>query len=269
MSAGHIILCALAVMFAGGFLQGAVGFGLGLFSVPLLLTVGFPIPIVLAMVAIGTVVQAASGVHRLRHSVPWRTVWFALAVRACSMAAGIWVVRVLTDYPVESLKFWIGAVMAALVALQAWWQPLPRPRLHAGWNLTAFLASGFTGGLCSMGGPPLVLWVMAHDWSTERTRGFLFASFMCLVPVQLTLLYLTFGQDTLRGALMGLALSPAVLAGSLVGLRVGGRFSKSLLRKLAFALLMAIALNAMYPLGKQWLENLRKNQAQAGEVSGI
>ena len=120
-----------------------------------------------------------------------------------------------------------------------------------------------------MGGPPLVLWVMAHDWTTEKTRGFLFASFMCLVPVQLALLYLSFGQDSLRGALMGLALSPAVLAGSLAGLRVGGRFSKLLLRRLAFALLMAIALNAMYPRGRQWLENLGKDQPPASENADI
>ncbi len=98
-----------------------------------------------------------------------------------------------------------------------------------------------------MGGPPLVLWVMAHDWTAERTRAFLFASFMGLVPVQLTLLYWTFGKDVVYGMAVGAALSPVVLLGSLLGLRVGARFSKPLLHRLAFLLLVAIALNAMFP----------------------
>lgn len=98
-----------------------------------------------------------------------------------------------------------------------------------------------------MGGPPLVLWVMAHDWTAERTRAFLFASFMSLVPVQLALLYWTFGKDVVYGIAVGAALSPVVFLGSLFGLRVGALIPKPLLRRLAFFLLVAIALNAMFP----------------------
>jgi hypothetical protein len=250
------ILSALLILFAGGLLQGTVGFGLGLFCVPLLLTAGFPVSTVLAMASIGTAVQAVSGVHHLRHAVPWRTVGFSLLIRAAAMAAGVGLVRVLAGYPVASLKFWVGAVMLALVAAQAWWRPMPRPKLHAAWDWAAFLGSGFTAGLCSMGGPPLVLWVMAHDWPADRTRGFLFASFMSLVPLQLVLLYSQFGQDVLRGALLGLALAPAVLAGSLAGLRVGGRFSKTILRRVAYTVLLAIAFNAMYPQARAWFRSV-------------
>jgi uncharacterized protein len=247
------ILCALMIALAGGLLQGTVAFGFGLLSVPLLMMVGLPLPAVLAISAVCTVVQSASGVHHLRHVVPWREVGMSVAVRAVTLVLGVLVLREMVNFPMMRLKFWIGLIMLAMVLLQGLWQPRPRPRLHVGWNLAAFSASGFIGGLCSMGGPPMVLWVMAHDWTSERTRAFLFGTFMSVAPFQLAVLYLTFGDDVVKGMALGAALSPVVLLGSLLGLRIGARFSKPLLRRLAFLLLIAIALNAMYPQVWRWV----------------
>lgn len=252
----HQLLWALLIAVSGGILQGAVAFGFGLFSVPLLLTVGFPMPMVLAISSVCTVVQSLTGVHHLRHAVPWKEVGLSVAVRGVTLLLGTWVLHVLVNFPVTALKFWIGLVMLAMTLLQAAWQPKPRPKLHPGWNYAAFLVSGFTGGLSSMGGPPLVLWVMAHDWSVDRTRGFLFASFMSLVPIQLTILYGTFGSDVVRGMGLAAVLAPAVLLGSMIGLRIGARFSKPILRRVAFLILAFIALNAMYPQVMRWLQGL-------------
>lgn len=249
----HQFSFALLAVFCGGLLQGAVAFGFGLLIVPLLMIIGLPVPMVLTVSLICTAFQALSGVHRLRHAVPWRVVGVSFLVRAMTLLAGIWVLTHLADCPMDSIKFWVGAVVLLLAIVQSIWQPRPRPRLHPVWDGLAFASSGFTGGLCAMGGPPLVLWVMAHDWPTDRTRAFLFAAFMSTVPLQIGVLYWTFGHDVLRGLGWGLLLSPAVLAGSWVGLRVGERFSKALLRRLAFVVLSAIALNSMYPKLIGWL----------------
>jgi uncharacterized membrane protein YfcA len=243
----HQIVSALLIVFFGGLLQGTVAFGFGLLAVPLLMMVGLPIPAVLAISAVCTAVQSANGVHHLRHAVPWKIIGVSLVIRAAAMAVGIWVLSILASHPVSQIKFWVGIVVLTMVVLQASWKPTPRPRLHSGWNWAAFGLSGFTGGLCSMGGPPLVLWVMAHDWTAERTRAFLFASFMSLVPTQLALLYWTFGSVVVYGMALGFVASPVVLLGSFIGLRVGSRFSKPFLSRLAFLLLAAIALNAMAP----------------------
>jgi uncharacterized protein len=201
----------------------------------------------LALAAVCTVAQAGSAAHHLREHVPWRTVGVSAAVRVVTLLCGLWALRWLTTIPPDGIRFWVGLVMLAFVVLQWAWQPAPRPRLHPGWGGLAFAASGFTAGLCGMGGPPLVLWVMAHNWSAESTRAFLFASFALLVPVQLTVLYLTFGRDALTGAGFGLALMPVALLGSWLGLRVGARFSKPVLRRVAFALLLVTALQSMLP----------------------
>ncbi len=242
----HQIIAAVLIVLAGGLLQGMVAFGFGLLSVPLFLMIGLPVPMAIAISSVCTAVQAASGVHHLSHAVPWKIVGFSVAIRATTMLLGIWALSILASHPPAQIKFWIGMVLLLLVILQAAWQPRPRPRLHKGWDLAAFGLSGFTGGLCSMGGPPLVLWVMTHDWTVERTRAFLFATFISMVPIQLALLYGAFGKSTLLGMAWGVALSPVVLLGSLLGLRIGAKFSKPVLRRLAFLLLIAIAINAMY-----------------------
>jgi hypothetical protein len=42
----------------------------------------------------------------------------------------------------------------------------------------AFAAAALgLAGICGMGGPPLVLWAMAHDWPADKVRAFLFACF--------------------------------------------------------------------------------------------
>ena len=103
-----------------------------------------------------------------------------------------------------------------------------------------------------MGGPPLVLWVMAHDWPADRTRAFLFAAFSSLIPVQLGLFYAALGPDVLRGAALGVVLIPAVWIGSAAGLRLGALVSKRRLRLAAYALLAAIAFSAIAPQVKLW-----------------
>lgn len=252
MDVGQIIVAVLVVFFSG-LLQGTVAFGFALLSVPLLLMAGFTPPIVMTITSVCSAVQSGSGVHHLRESVPWKYVGASVAVRAVTMVLGIWVLHALVDRPVAGINFWIGLVLLVLVLLLASWRPVPKARLNGAWNLIAFGASGFTGGLCSMDGPPLVLWVMAHDWTVERTRAFLFAAFLCVVPIQMTLLYLVFGNCVLQGIAWGAALAPAGLLGSLIGLRVGSRFSKPLLRRLAYALLIVIAVSAMCPYVWRWL----------------
>ena len=98
-----------------------------------------------------------------------------------------------------------------------------------------------------MGGPPLVLWVMAHDWANRKTRAFLYGSFGASMPLQIAVFGVALGWPAVRGAVAGAAFSPAVVLGSLVGLAIGNRFSKPLLRRLAYGLLVVIALNSIVP----------------------
>ena len=96
-----------------------------------------------------------------------------------------------------------------------------------------------------MGGPPLVLWVTAHDWTSKRMRGTLFTLFFLTTPAQLYFFAHRFGHELWQTAGLGLGLFPVVLLGTLPGLWIGSRFSSEVLRKLAFGLLAVIAIYAI------------------------
>jgi len=114
--------------------------------------------------------------------------------------------------------------------------------------VVAFSLSGVLQGVAAVGGPPLVLWVMAHRWSNRQTRAFLFSTFLLTMPYQLLYLYVHFGPGLLPTMVTGLLFSPLVALGSLTGIRLGNTLPKPLLRKLAYAaLLLMAALSILAP----------------------
>lgn len=242
----HLAAISL-VVFVAGILQSAAGFGYALLATPMLLWMGLPLPQVLAAVALTTFVQTALGARHLRAEVPWRIVGVATVVRLLAALAGIYALRRLARLDAADIRMVVGLIVAVLVISQYAFRPHPHAHLHPAWAALAFTASGFLAGLCGMSGPPLVLWVMAQPWSSLKSRGFLFASFMMTVPMQLGLLYLALGPAVVDGIVMGAALAPAAAAGALVGLPVGNRLPKPVLKQVVYAILMIVALNAVVP----------------------
>ena len=98
-----------------------------------------------------------------------------------------------------------------------------------------------------MNGPPLVLWSLAHTWSNQRTRGFLFGVFALSNPVSIVVLSLTFGPAVLWSVVLGVAFLPLIYLGSRIGIPIGNRMKKETLKNVAFALLMVIGLAAALP----------------------
>ena len=96
-----------------------------------------------------------------------------------------------------------------------------------------------------MGGPPIVLWVMAHDWSAAKSRGFLFFVFLSSVPLQVVLLLLAFGTRILWPVLIGAMGIVFVFAGTAIGLQIGAKLPKWRLRQIAYLILTLIAISAI------------------------
>jgi uncharacterized membrane protein YfcA len=238
--AGGIICLAVAA-------QSAVGFGSALFAAPLLVWIGMPLPNVIALLATCSTAQASIGVRKLHADVPWKAAFVALAVMTLGLLAGLFALKKLVSLNSDSIRMVMGGVLCLLVGLQCVWRPRPVKRLHPVWGGIAFLTSGFLGGACGMSGPPLVLWSLAHDWSSQKTRGFLFAVFAINNPLSLLVLTLAFGPSVLWGAALGIAFLPLVYLGTRIGLPIGNKMKKDTLKKVAFALLMLIGVSATLP----------------------
>ena len=227
--------------------QSAVGFGFALFAAPPLVWLGIPLPDVIAMVATSSIFQSAIGARHLRAAVPWRLSLIATAFRLVSVIAGLWLLKRLAVLNADQVKMVVGSILCLLVAIQFFCRPHPVERTHWAWAGLALVASGLLAGVSGMGGPPLVLWAMAHNWSTEKTRGFLFAVFATSIPVQIFLMCLTFGVDMLWNVAAGAAFLPLVYLGSAIGLPIGNRIPKERLRRIAYAILLIIGAGASVP----------------------
>ena len=242
----QIVLMA-GVLCLASTVQSAIGFAYALVATPLLIWADIPLPHVVTMVAACSFLQAVIGARHLRASIPWRVTLLAMAVRVSMLMVGLLILRRISAWDTGRIKFAVGMVLCLLVITQLFGRDRPAREIHWAWGPLAFGASGLLAGACGMGGPPLVLWALAHPWPVEKTRGFLFAVFAASIPIQLVLLYLTFGTDILRILIITLLLSPAVFAGAAIGLPLGNRLSRPVLCGIVYAVLLVIGLSSIVP----------------------
>lgn len=228
-------------------LQSVVGFAYALFATPILVLAGIPLPQSMAIVATAALVQSLTGVRKLRHDVDWRLALAGTVIRYAGTAVGAVLLRQLVQCSSRDIRFVVGAILLSAVGTQVGLRLQPREHIGRVWDITAFSLSGVLAGLVGMGGPPLVLWVMAHTWSAQRTRALLFALFLFALPFQIAVLLFMFGTQAASGVLAGAVLSPLVVVGSLLGLRLGRKLPKQHLRTIAYAILFCIGVAAVMP----------------------
>ena len=242
-----LIVTVCIIVCLGSLLQSAAGFGNALFCIPLLLLYGIPLPIAIALVATCSFFQSAIGTSSLRKEIPWKLTFTAFFVSFSFCILGIFILRWLSTLAVENIQFTIGIILCFLVLFKIFIKIRTYEKLHWGWAAIAFSSSGFISGMCGMGGPPLVIWALFHDWSVKKTRGFLFSFFMIGGIFYLSILYITFGNDILWCMCYGIMLFPIVLAGSFLGLYVGNRMSKRTLQIVAYSILFVIGIKSIFP----------------------
>ncbi len=242
----HLVFVG-AVIFGAGLTQSIAGFGYALFATPLLIWLGMELPAIIVLVGTCSMFQALIGARKLRAAVPWRLALTATAFRLASLMVGLFVLKKLITLSPEYIKLAVGGILCLLVVVQFFWRVRPAETVHWVWGGLAFTASGLLTGVCGMGGPPLVLWALAHKWSSERTRGFLFAVFATAIPLQIVLLCLIFGEGISKNVVMGIMFVPVVYLGTVVGLPLGNRLSKEELRRIVSVILLIFGLSSMAP----------------------
>ena len=236
---------SLAALGLGAFVQGASGFAYGLIAIPLLIWVGLPLPAAVAVVLTTTLVQTLAGVWQFRDALVWRDARAMMVFRTAAMPVGLLLMAWLSARGVVAVKQTIVVVLLLIVLAMVVLRPKPRERVPSSWTPAVGLTSGTLSGLIGMGGPPLVLWVTAHDWPTRRSRVLLWACFLQLVPVQLALMGWRFGSPVGWSVLAGLLATPWVLGWSRLGAWMGSRWSRQRLRAVTLLLLVLTGLSSL------------------------
>jgi hypothetical protein len=193
---------ALAIVAVGACAQGALGFGLGLVSAPVLALVHdefVPGPLLMVAFVLTTLVA-----RRERGRLDWRGVKWAVVGRVPGSLLGVAAVVTL---PERLLVVVFAALVLTGVVLSAGgWRVEPTPVAL----FVAGGASGLMGSITSIGGPPMALVYQRRSGPELRATLALFFVFGSVLSIVLLSIA---GEIGLRDVGAAAALAPAMLAG--------------------------------------------------------
>lgn len=233
------------ILFLGSLLQGAVGFGMGMFSISVMIWFHIPITSAVAIVIVASGLQTLWSWYNNREHLDWREPVRISVIRMMTVPLGIMTLGVLSVQSQAVIKQVVGGVIVIVLLAQWGLRIKPREKVAEEWMWVAGLSSGFLTGLIDMGGPPLVLWVMAHDWPNRKARAFLWFSSFLVGPVMIALLLWRFGAGLIFPMLLGVVMTPVIIGGTWWGLRVGQLMNRSRLRVAMMVLLLVIAVASL------------------------
>jgi uncharacterized membrane protein YfcA len=169
----YSLIMTIAGVFAASVLRGFTGFGFGIAAVPLLSLALPPAEVVPLVVTL----QVAVGVAGLRVAWPicdWRAVRLLLPGLFAGVPVGL---LILTMLPANPVRLTIGGIIAFSVWLIHRGIRLP-PNPSRLVSLGVGTVSGVISGLASMGGPPVVVYLLALGHSAARMRATAIVYFM-------------------------------------------------------------------------------------------
>lgn len=196
------LVTAAAIVGVGATVQGSVGFGMALFSAPLLTLIDrrlVPGPVLVAGLVLTLLVA-----WRDRRSVDVAGVKWALIGRVPGTVAGAVALSLL---PLHALTLVFGGIVVLAVLMLAFGVPLS-PNVPS--LLGAGLLSGFMGTTSSIGGPPVAM-VYQHA-KGSAVRGTLAGYFIFGASMSITALVIV-GRFGLRELGWAMWLLPGVLLG--------------------------------------------------------
>jgi len=212
-----------------------------MFAIPPLVWLGMPLANAIAIVMSASFIQSAWASYHLRSDIKLPVTLPFVIIRNLVMPIGVLILRYINKLDQSTTAQLIGIVLLIIVVILWMWKVQPVDHIHVGWGIGTSLSSGLMAGMFGMGGPPLVLWVMAHNWTNRQTRAFLLFNVMATSPLQLGVLWLMIGSSIGNAILWGLAFSPVVLIGAQIGLWCGQAISRTWLQKVAYSLLVLLA----------------------------
>ncbi|MEO7743206.1 MAG: sulfite exporter TauE/SafE family protein [Usitatibacter sp.] len=229
------LLVAGAIAALAGVIRGITGFGGAMvMSPPLALLLGplLAVPVVLLLES----VVAAPMLVQLRHLVRPRVIGPIIAMACVTVPLGTWI---LVSADPQLMRRVIAAVVIVFsLLLLRGWRYAARQRLATALGLGA--VSGTMVGATSMGGPPVILYLLAGPDPIETTRANLtyFVGAISLAGITMLWLNGVLGARELRLAAI---LAPGYYLGMVSGTRLFSRFNDTRFRRFTLVFMMAVA----------------------------
>lgn len=204
-------IIVLTGVFLASVLRGFTGFGFGLAAVPLL-SLALPPAQVVPFVVLLQVVVGAGGLKVAWYQCDWRAMRGLAPGLFLGIPAGL---LILTAFRPNTVRLTIGLIIAASVALL--WRGARLPARPSGLvTLAVGTVSGTISGLASMGGPPIVVYLLAlgHGATVVRATSIVYFMLSGLTSAAAMSIRGLIGQDVL---LWSAAAIPAAYGGNWIG----------------------------------------------------
>ncbi len=219
----HIVVTSLVLMGAA-FVIGAIGFGFGLTTSPILLLVLDPQTVVVVINAVAIIAFSLVLVETREHL---RNRELAPMAVAAVLGTPIGVFA-LSTLDASVLRIAIGAlvlVLTAMVVFNAEWK-VPYPRISG--PALGFISSASTTGL-AIGGPILVLFFLGRRMDRQNVRASM-AFFFTIMYVTAAIGYAIQGLFTSERLVLIVAAAPMVAIGYWIAMKLTGRMNESVFR---------------------------------------
>ena len=198
-------------VFAAALLRGFTGFGFGLAAVPLL-SLALPPAKVVPFVVVLQVIVGVAGLRQAWRLCDWRAVRGLTPGLVVGIPIGL---LVLTAFRANPVRLAIGCViMGSVVLIWRGFRLPPNPSRAI--TLSIGLGAGVMSGLASMGGPPIVVYLLALSHEAAVVRASSIVYFM--ISATLSLTFMSFSGLIDREILSwSVASVPVLMAGTYVG----------------------------------------------------
>jgi uncharacterized membrane protein YfcA len=229
------LVAAIAIAALAGVIRGITGFGGAMvMSPPLALLLGplLTVPVVLLLESLA----AAPMLVETRRLVRWPVIVPIVAMAMVTLPAGTYI---LIHVDALTMRRVIAAVVVlfSLLLLRGWrYAGAQRASTSAGLGALA----GAMVGATSMGGPPVILYLLAGPDPVEVTRANL-TFFVAAISLAAVAVLALSGVLTAAGLWLALVLAPGYYIGMVAGTRLFSRLNDQRFRQFTLILMLAVS----------------------------
>lgn len=227
------------IIFFAALVQAALGFGMALVAMPLLIAIWGIQTASPSFALLGTTATFINAI-RWRQSITRHDIVNLLLPALIGVPIGVWILGAV-DPVIVTGAMGVLLILYALYSLAGWrLPPVTAPRWAYGFG---FLAGILTGAY-NAGGPPLVVYGSACEWSPERFKGNMQTFFfvMGIVVVVSHAVSRNLTPEVWRIALIAL---PALIAGNFAGLFLGRYLKPAVFRKMVLVLMIVLGVQLL------------------------
>ena len=228
------LIWAMIITFAGGLMLGYTGWGGAMVSMPFLTILYGPVAALVIMI-IGALLVAASLFPTAARIADWRRMTPILIAMAVCVPIGNLLLFALEPNLIRRIIGWL-IVGASILILSGWRYSGPQ---GAGASATTGVISGLINGFVGLGGPPLVIYMLALKLSAavQRANALVFMAITSVLVLGSTFVG---GGVTLENSFLGVLTAPFQIAGGWLGARLFLKLPAELFKKFSLAALIVL-----------------------------